>query len=373
VKPSALTEVLNRSGSGDGLARDDLVFLLSLEDPGDLVALFAKAYEVKEKQIGRVVHFRGLVELSNVCTKDCNYCGIRRSNRRLARYEMSVEEILEAARWAREQRYGSLVLQSGERQDERFIGLIEEAIRRIQKETDGTLGITLCLGEQDEATYRRWFEAGALRYLLRIETSNPELYARVHPRGHDFDTRRRCLEQLKSIGYQVGTGVLIGLPGQTVEDLAEDILFFKSMDADMIGMGPYLPHGDTPLGETLEGFDPVRQINLGLKMIAVARLALRDVNIASTTALQALDPQGRERGLLAGANVMMPNITPTKYRSYYQLYEGKPCLDENASECRGCLEGRIAAIGEKIGYGEPGNPKHFYRRISKSQPSASVA
>jgi len=222
--------------------------------------------------------------------------------------------------------------------------------------------VTLSLGEQTEDVYRRWRDAGATRYLLRIETSNPALYAALHPATCSFERRVECLRALRRCGYQVGTGVMAGLPGQTLEDLARDIVFFRDIDADMIGMGPYIPHPDTPLAAAAADWSVERSLRLGLNMIAATRLALRDVNIAAATALQALDPLGREKGLLAGANVVMPNVTDVKYRAQYKLYADKPCLDENAALCRGCLQRRIEAIGETVLWGVPGDSAHFFTR-----------
>jgi biotin synthase len=231
--------------------------------------------------------------------------------------------------------------------------------------------VTLSLGEQTRETYRRWRRAGAHRYLLRMETTNRELYARLHPdypSAEDWEARRRCLDHLREAGYHVGTGVMIGLPGQTVADLARDLQFFVEQDVDMIGMGPFIPHDDTPLGSDLQAFDPEycfdaeEQVRLGLNMIACARLLLPDANIASTTALQALSPTGREQGLLAGANVIMPNVTDTEYRADYQLYNGKPGLSENAPETRRTLEESIASIGETIGNGRRGDAPRAVKR-----------
>lgn len=344
------------------LTRDELATLLAITDPLDLRLLHAAAYRVKAAEVGTTVYFRGIVEFSNLCVKNCDYCGIRRDNQAVERYAMSVEEIVAAARWAHAGGYGSMVLQSGERSDEAFVAIVVETLRAIHDATGGELGITLSLGEQSPATLRRWHDAGAHRYLLRIESSNPALYASLHPEDHDWAARRACLDHLRAAGYQVGTGVMIGLPGQSLFDLADDLLFFRDLDLDMIGMGPFIPHADTPLGHLAASFDAEAQLELGLRMIAVARLLLRDVNIASTTALQALAPTGRELGLLAGANIIMPNITDTKYRRAYQLYDGKPCLDENGDQCRDCLERRIAAIGETIGYGARGDSPRFRKR-----------
>ena len=231
--------------------RDDLIALLSITDPDELQALYDAAYAVKAAGVGRVVYYRGLVEFSNYCIKDCKYCGIRKSNDEVERFDTPREDILAMARWAWENRYGSLTLQSGERQDEEFIDYVEGLVRDIKALSHGELGLTLCVGEQTEETYRCWFDAGAHRYLLRIETSNPDLYATLHPQDghHRWQVRKDCLDSLRRIGYQVGTGDMIGLPGQTLGDLADDILFYRDMDIDMIGMGPYVVHHNTPVGK----------------------------------------------------------------------------------------------------------------------------
>jgi biotin synthase len=341
--------------------RDDIIKLLSLTDKNDLEKLYNAAYEEKLKHSGRVVHFRGIIEFSNICSKDCFYCGIRKSNKNSDRYNLSMEEVLDAANFAYEQKYGSLVLQSGEREDKVFTDFVENAVKEIKKIGNGALGITLSTGEQSEEVYKRWFDAGAHRYLLRVETTNPELYKKLHPSDHSFERRVECLNIMKKIGYQVGTGVMIGLPGQTLEDLANDVLFFKKTGVHMIGMGPFIPHHQTPLADSMPDFDNRKdeQLELGLKMIAVVRLVLKNANIASTTALQALSGTGRELGLKAGANIIMPNLTDTKYRGNYQLYDNKPCLDENAGMCRGCLEMRVKSIGEEIGYNQWGDSPKF--------------
>lgn len=358
-----LTELLGKATAGELLSRPELRFLLELEAPEDLARLYRAAYAVKLKYVDNRVRLRGLIELSNLCRKDCFYCGIRRSNSCVDRFAMTLDEIVAAARHAAEFRYGSVVLQSGERNDPAFVDFIEEAVRRI-KALPGNLGITLSVGEQSEAVLRRWFDAGAHRYLLRIEASNPELYAKLHPADHRYEERLASLRRLRDIGYQVGTGVMIGLPYQSTDDLVGDIEFFRELDVDMIGMGPYIPHHETPLGREFPEFgaDPARQLERGLKMIAATRLQLKDVNIASTTALQALAPDGRERGLLAGANVIMPNIGEVAYRQGYLLYENKPGTDENARQVREKLEQAIASIGETIAYDEWGDSHHFARR-----------
>ncbi len=342
-------------------ARDILQWLKTTE-PDALKALYTQAYDVKRRHVGTTVYFRGIIEFSNICQKNCLYCGIRHDNTRVQRYHMPLDEIIETACMAHRMGYGSIVLQSGERNDAAFIQWVEDALKGIHQATSARLGITLSLGEQTRETYQRWFDAGAHRYLLRIETSNATLYQKLHPECHDYSYRLQCLNFLKDTGYQVGTGVMIRLPFQTYDDLKNDLLFFQEHDIDMIGMGPYIAHDDTPLATQTSYLIDENPLELSLKMIALARILLKDVNIASTTALQALSANGRELGIMCGANVIMPNMTPVKYRRAYQLYDHKPCLDENAEMCRACLEQRIRSIGETIGYHQHGDSPHFKNR-----------
>lgn len=344
------------------LTHKELVEALTWPDANEL---FTHAYEVKKRASGAVVSFRGLIEMANICEKNCYYCGIRKGNTKVRRYRISADEIVREAKWAFEAGYGSVVLQSGEVKSEEYIAFVEDILRRIHAFGGDEFGVTISLGEQTEETYRRWREAGAHRYLLRIETSNPRLYSFLHPSDHSWEARLECLRALRRCGYQVGSGVMSGLPGQTIDDLASDIEFFATEDIDMIGMGPYIPHPDTPLGENAPWDEKLRKerLELGLRMIAVTRLYLHDVNIAAATALEALDPAlGRKKGLLAGANVIMPNVTDTAFRADYKLYAGKPCLDENAAMCRGCLERKISAIGETINWNARGDSPHWKER-----------
>lgn len=357
---AALEQILARAQARPrNLSVDDLARLVSLEDPAERRAVYAAAYAQKRRVAGTLVSMRGIVEIGNVCAKDCLYCGIRRSNAALARYRLSRADILRMAEVDAAAGYASIVLQGGEVESEANTAFIEDCLRGM---AHLDLGVTLSLGEQEEAVYRRWRAAGAARYLLRIETSSPALYARLHPADHSWARRVQCLAALRRCGYQVGTGVMCALPGQTMADLARDIVFFGDVDADMIGMGPYIPHPETPLAAAPRQWDDAGRLRLGLNMIAATRLYLHDVNIAATTALQALAPDGREQGVLAGANVMMPNVTDPAYRRRYQLYAGKPCLDENALQCRACLERRLAAIGERVNYGARGDSAHFAAR-----------
>lgn len=349
----------------NSFSKNDIIQLLQLKGDERNV-LLNKSQVVKNGTVGRKVYFRGLIEFSNICSKDCFYCGIRKSNNKVLRYNASDEEILNACRFAWENRFASVVLQSGEISTPAFINRVDNLLRKIKKLSNNELGITLSCGEQTKETYARWFESGAHRYLLRIEASNPELYYKIHPKNkkHDFADRVNALQFLKETGYQLGTGVMVGLPFQTYDDLAGDLMFFQELDIDMCGMGPYIEHDDTPLyvhryllKSRQERFD------LTLNMIAVLRLLMPDINIAAATALQAIDPIGREKALTVGANVIMPNLTPCEFRKNYLLYKNKPCMDEDAELCRNCLEARIELAGSEIGYGEWGDSKHYYNRI----------
>ncbi|WP_423127704.1 [FeFe] hydrogenase H-cluster radical SAM maturase HydE [Gaoshiqia sp. Z1-71] len=344
--------------------RCDLICLLKAED-GDRRLLFEAASARKAETLGKKVYFRGLIEFSNICSKDCLYCGIRKSNEKVTRYEASDEEILSACRFAWENRFGSVVMQSGELTSPVYVERVDRLLKAIKKFSNGELGITLSCGEQSRETYRRWFESGAHRYLLRIESSSPELYAKIHPGNehHSFEKRVECLRHLKDCGYQVGTGVMIGLPFQTTEHLADDLLFFRELDVDMVGMGPYIEHEDTPLHVYRHLLKTKQErFDLALKMVASLRLLMPDINIAAATALQSIDPAGREKAIKVGANVIMPNLTPCDFRKEYQLYEGKPCLEEDAALCRNCLEARIELAGSEIGYNEWGDSIHFNNR-----------
>jgi biotin synthase len=346
------------------LTREDIVYLLGLRG-AEKSQLFTESARVKEKHVGNKVYFRGLIEFSNVCLKNCLYCGIRHENSHVHRYNLTDEEIIDAAVFAAENNYGSLVLQSGEIQHASFTRRMEKLLTAIHKATDGKLRITLSCGEQSGDTYKVWHDSGAHRYLLRIESSNPELYKKLHPNNenHSYQRRLDSLFSLQQAGYQVGTGVMIGLPFQTPDDLAGDLLFMKQFNIDMVGMGPYLEHEETPLYEFRDMLLPREErFQLTLKMIAILRILMKDINIAATTALQAIDKLGREKAIKIGANVIMPNITPGKYRDDYLLYQNKPCTDENPDDCKTCLEARIALADNVIAYGEWGDSGHFQKR-----------
>jgi biotin synthase len=347
--------------SKNEFSKTDLITLLTSEGE-DRTALFTKSAEVKKKYIGNKVWFRGLIEFSNICGKDCLYCGIRKGNRNLKRYNLSDEEILEAAKFAFNNNYGSIALQAGELESQQVTGRIENLLKMIKEMSGGKLGITLSLGEQEPEVYKRWFDAGAHRYLLRVESTNEALYEKIHPDNdkHSFKRRLSCLKNLQDIGYQTGTGVMIGLPFQTIDDLADDLIFMKEFDIDMCGMGPYIEHADTPLFAYSGSLKPLNErFDLTLKMIAVIRIMMKDINIVAATALQAIDPVGREKAVRIGANILMPNITPGKYRDSYKLYDNKPCTDDSAEDCQSCLEARISLADAEIIYGEWGDSGHY--------------
>lgn len=351
------------------LNREEISYLLGVTGY-EKTRLFELSARIKEEHVGNKVYFRGLIEFSNICNKNCLYCGIRRDNTMVNRYNLSDEEIYTAARFAFENNYGSLVLQSGELETGNYVHRVEKLLKGIHKITDNRLRITLSCGEQSRDTYRRWFESGAHRYLLRIESSDPELYRKLHPQDgfHIHQRRLDCLYQLQETGYQVGTGVMIGLPFQTLNDLAGDLLFMQQFDIDMIGMGPYLEHEYTPLYAVRDQLLPKEErFQLTLKMIAVLRIMMKDVNIAATTAMQTIDKMGREKAIKIGANVIMPNITPGKYRDDYLLYQNKPCTDENAEDCKTCLEARIALADNEIAYGEWGDSAHYRKKGTRQK------
>jgi len=344
------------------LTPDTVRYLLSLSDEASNKKLFARAREVRDTKIGNKVYLRGLIELSNRCLKDCLYCGIRASNQNVVRYDLPEAEVLKAALFALRNRYGSIVIQSGERSGKSFTENITRLLQMIHTATDNKLHITLSCGEQSDDVYQQWYDNGAQRYLLRIEASNENLYHKIHPVNarHSFSRRLHAIETLRKIGYQTGTGIMIGLPYQTIDDLVDDLFFFKNMGIHMVGMGPYIEHPETPLAGITDNILPLKErFELTLRMIAVLRLMLPSCNIASTTALQTIDKMGREKGIAAGANVIMPNITPAKFKENYNLYNGKPCLDEEPDQCTSCIDIRVKMAGSEIAYDEWGDSKLY--------------
>jgi biotin synthase len=330
-------------------------------DEARLEELWRTANAVRRANVGDEVHLRGLIEISNYCCRLCGYCGLRADNKGLERYRMTAEETMECVHLAVDYGYGTVVIQSGE---DYGIGTewLAAIIRRIKTETP--LAVTLSLGERSDQDLEMWRAAGANRYLLRFETSDPELYALIHPsRGDTVSDRLAILRRLRQLGYEVGSGVMVGIPGQTYTSLACDIDTFRAIDLDMVGVGPYLSHPSTPLGSAawvrkIPAEEQVPNTELmTYKVVALTRLACPQANIPSTTALATINKaQGRELGLMRGANVVMPNVTPMRYRAMYEIYPAKACIDETSDQCRACLYARVHAIGRTIGAG-PGARK----------------
>ena len=300
--------------------------------------LFSLADKVRKKNVGDSVHLRGLVEFSNICKCDCKYCGLRKSNEHADRYRILKDEIIGIVKHAADMGYKTIVLQSGE--DGYYsTDKMAEIIKGI-KEFD--VALTLSIGERSYEDYKAFKDAGADRYLIRIETTDRNLYKQMHP-DMDFDNRLRCLKDLKTLGYEVGTGCLVGLPNQTIESLADDILFFKEIEADMVGIGPFIPHPETPLKDEIKG-----SFTLALKVMALTRIMLPDINIPATTAMETLNPNGRILALQSGANVVMPNITSQQYRAKYEIYPDKICVNDNPDKCRNCISAKIKSIGRAV-------------------------
>ncbi|NLE65495.1 MAG: [FeFe] hydrogenase H-cluster radical SAM maturase HydE [Elusimicrobia bacterium] len=328
------------------MTRDEIIKGLTVLDPSEL---FAEADRVRRECVGDEVHLRGLVEFSNVCGRDCLYCGLRRSNKEIVRYGMDMAGVFETARIACEMGYRSVVLQSGESArypTEEIAGLV----RRIKK--DLGLAVTLSLGERSRETYAAWREAGADRYLLRFETSSREIFQRLKP-DSSYDERMQCLRSLRELDFQVGSGIMVGLPSQTPEIIADDILLMKDLDLDMIGIGPFIPNPDTPLAGEKGGC-----LDLTLRTLALIRIVTRNAHIPATTAMGSIDPQGRQKALRCGANVLMPNVTPTQYREHYQLYPGKICIKDRPGDCMLCITGMVASLGRTVAQG----PGHSLKR-----------
>lgn len=303
--------------------------------------LFAAADKVRRSHYGNEVFLRGLIEFTNFCRNDCLYCGIRRSNRNAERYRLTTEQIMQCCAQGYALGYRTFVLQGGE--DPYFVpDKITEIIRLI-KDKYSDCAITLSLGEWPEEYYKAWHDAGADRYLLRHETSSPDHYAKLHPSELLLQNRMNCLRTLKEIGYQTGAGFMVGSPYQTTENIIADLRFLQDFQPDMIGIGPFIHHKDTPFADFPDG-----SVSLTLRLISIIRLMLPYVLLPATTALGTLDPQGREKGLKAGANVVMPNLSPVTVRKKYALYENKICTGEEAAECKGCLQRRVESAGYKI-------------------------
>lgn len=332
-------ELTEKLAEERNLSNDELKELLEINESDD--ALF-KASDKKRREIyGDEVYIRGLIEFTNYCRNNCYYCGIRRDNKNAKRYRLTKEEILECCDEGYRLGFRTYVLQGGEDPyytDAVICGIVSEIRERFPD-----CAVTLSIGEKTKESYRSFFEAGANRYLLRHETANDTHYRMLHPDSMSLRNRKQCLYDLKEIGYQVGSGFMVGSPNQTTDNLIEDIRFLQNLQPDMIGIGPYINHADTPFSSFENG-----SFELTLRLISVLRLIFPYALIPSTTALGTINPQGREMGLKAGANVVMPNLSPVGVRKLYSLYENKNCTGEEAAQCRGCLERRVRSAGYRI-------------------------
>lgn len=324
---------------------------------GPREALWARADALRRERIGDAVHLRGIVEFSNICANDCLYCGIRRSNRAVHRYHMDADEILAVARRMKDWGHGTIVLQSGEVDGRRENDRIARLIERIRRET--ALSVTVSAGNRAPEVYARWRAAGMDRYLLRFETSDPALFAELHP-NCSLDERLDCLRALGALGVQVGSGFMIGLPGSDLDTLIDDIGLVRALDLDMVGVGPFIAHPETPLAGRANVWadDP----EMCFAAVATLRIVDPDLRLPATTAFDAFFPGvGRDLALQRGADVFMPNDTPARHRRDYQLYPNKPCVDEGDGACAGCVTARIWSLGRMIGEGPGHSPKSIAR------------
>ncbi len=325
----------------DDFSKNEVIEILKDNSQNDW--LFSLADKIRKENVGDEVHLRGLIEFSNICKRTCKYCGLRCENKDIDRYRIEPDDIIFYAQKAVDMGYKTIVLQSGE--DEYYSRELLCKIIKGIKTLD--VALTLSIGERCFDDYKAFKDCGADRYLIRIETTDKELYKKMHPHM-SFENRVRCLKDLGKLGYEVGTGCLVGLPGQTIESLANDILFFKEINADMVGIGPFIAHPHTPLKDCLNG-----DFTLALKVMALTRILLKNINIPATTAMETLNQNGRIIALQSGANVVMPNVTTTEYRAKYEIYPNKICINENPSQCYNCVSGKIRSIGRSVstGYG----------------------
>ena len=344
MKNTSVSDILNSidrlAATGD-LPDDELLALIMTDDPAVIDRLSARAREVREREYSKTVYLRGLIEFSSYCKNDCYYCGLRRSNHNAERYRLTEEEILSCCAQGHELGFRTFVLQEGEDPyftDERLTALV----RKI-KELYPDCAVTLSLGERSKESYQALFDAGADRYLLRHETADKAHYERLHPADMSFDQRMECLKWLREIGYQVGCGMMVGSPYQEPAHILKDLRFLQAFRPEMVGIGPFIPQKDTPFGDRESG-----TAKDTLRLLSIIRLLLPQVLLPATTALGPIDPLGREKGLQAGANVIMPNLSPVGVRKKYLLYDHKICTGEEAAECVQCVRGRVSRAGYEV-------------------------
>lgn len=335
------TEIIEKLETEQKIDLESLRILLTTQETEVIAKLAARARNATQRTYGNKVYIRGLIEFTNYCKNDCLYCGIRRSNRCAERYRLSEEQILSCCAVGYELGFRTFVLQGGE--DAYFTDVRICAIVSEIKKNYPDCAVTLSIGEKERTSYQAYFEAGADRYLLRHETANEEHYKKLHPAEMSLANRKQCLRDLKEIGYQTGCGFMVGSPGQTVETLYEDLTFIRDLQPEMVGIGPFIPQKDTPFGNEEAG-----TMELTLRLLSIIRLLHPKVLLPATTALGTIHPQGREKGILAGANVVMPNLSPVNVREKYKLYDNKICTGDEAAECRFCMQKRMESIGYEV-------------------------
>ncbi len=334
-------EMIDRLQKEKKIDLETFRFLLTTDDKACIEELARRGRETAQSIYGNTVYIRGLIEFTNYCKNDCLYCGIRRSNCNADRYRLTTEQILSCCKIGYELGFRTFVLQGGEDPyftDERIC----ELVRMIKKDYPDC-AVTLSIGEKKRESYQAYFDAGADRYLLRHETANEEHYKKLHPVEMSLANRKRCLRDLKEIGYQTGCGFMVGSPWQTIENLYEDLIFIKELQPEMVGIGPFIPQKDTPFGDKEAG-----TLDRTLRLLSIIRLIHPHVLLPSTTALGTIHPKGRELGILAGANVVMPNLSPVEVREKYKLYDNKICTGDEAAECRYCMQKRMESIGYQV-------------------------
>ena len=336
-----MLELVGKLYETHDLTDEELISLINSDDSEVSELLRQRADETRQKYYGKKVFLRGLIEISSFCKNNCFYCGIRRDNKNAQRYRLSREEILSCCENGYELGFRTFVMQGGEDAfyDDRFMCDIISEIKNRYPDC----AVTLSLGERSAQSYKRMKEAGADRYLLRHETADTELYKKLHPNNMSFANRKKCLFSLKKLGYQVGAGFMVGAPFQTVENLVSDLGFLQDLQPQMIGIGPFIPHHDTPFADEKQG-----SLELTLRLLGIIRLMFPKVLLPATTALGTISPTGREMGLKTGCNVIMPNLSPVKVRKKYDLYDNKICTGEEAAECKGCLQRRVQSAGYEI-------------------------
>lgn len=334
-------KILDHIQETRNISREELEILLASEDSSVIEELYRRAREEAAVYYGNRIYIRGLIEFTNYCRNNCYYCGIRNANRKTERYRLTLEQILSCCETGWNLGYRTFVLQGGE--DPYFTDdKVCQIVRKI-KARYPDCAVTLSIGEKEEASYQAYFDAGADRYLLRHETADEKHYRMLHPEQMSLSFRKNCLKILKKIGYQTGCGFMVGSPGQTVDTLYEDLMFIKELEPEMVGIGPFIPHKDTSFAEK-----PAGTLDQTLRLLAIIRLIHPHVLLPSTTALGTIHPKGREKGILAGANVVMPNLSPVNVRDKYKLYDNKICTGDEAAECRACMAARMKNIGYEM-------------------------